>query len=241
MPRRQRQSLPRLLQLPVELLDRIIDLLQDDKKALASLALVDSVCRYLARACQFKEIHFDYSPQSHELLRHMATESLDDKNKTKLSFPIGFFVRKLTFAPLMDFFATIHPELFNTLFTDRIDKNPPPRQPQEIIDELLIKAQEHYVNQRKLVFTAIVSKMPNLVGLVWKDRVQLDSDFIEAISRCSAERVKLEEIQISKNWPMRPPLIPVKWNLCSLELNVGLMTSAYRSGVDAVLGSQSLV
>ncbi|KAM0456586.1 hypothetical protein ACHAO4_003616 [Trichoderma viride] len=228
MPRRQRQSLPRLLQLPVELLDRIIDLLQDDKKALASLALVDSVCRYLARACQFKEIHFDYSPQSHELLRHMATESLDDKNKTKLSFPIGFFVRKLTFAPLMDFFATIHPELFNTLFTDRIDKNPPPRQPQEIIDELLIKAQEHYVNQRKLVFTAIVSKMPNLVGLVWKDRVQLDSDFIEAISRCSAERVKLEEIQISKNWPMRPPLIPVKWNLCSLELNT-------------IQGSQSLV
>lgn len=73
MPRRQRQSLPKLLQLPVELLDRIIDLLEDDKKALASLALVDSVCRYLARACQFKEIHFDYSPQSHELLRHMAT------------------------------------------------------------------------------------------------------------------------------------------------------------------------
>lgn len=236
MQDREDESHPKLFKLPEKVLANTIDLLEDDKKTLASLALVDRVCLRLARACQFKEMHFDYSPQSHELLWHMAAEPLDDKNKTKRLFPIGVFVRKFTFAPLVDFFSTIHPELFNAIYIDITNKSPPPPQPQEIIDELLITAQEHYVNQRKLLFTVIAPKMPNLVVLVWKDMIQLDSDFIEAICRCSAKYVKLERIQISKHWPTEPPPTLVQWNLKFLDLNVNLMTSAYASGVDAVLG-----
>ncbi|EHK49532.1 hypothetical protein TRIATDRAFT_174021, partial [Trichoderma atroviride IMI 206040] len=202
----------KLFQLPAELLDRILDFLEDDKKTLASLALVSSICLYLARACQFKEIHFDYSPQSHELLLHMATESLDDDNETNL-LPIGVFVRKFTFAPLEDFLSTIHPKLSNAMYIDRFNDSLPFTQLRETIVENLSAAQEHYVNQRKRIFTVIASKMPNLVGLVWKDKVQLDSDFLEAISRCSAEHVKLEKIRPSKHWPMTPPLVPVQWKL----------------------------
>lgn len=206
MQGRQHQSPPRLLELPAELLDKIIDLFEEDKKTVADLALVNSVCLCLARVRQFKEIHFDYSPQSQNLIKRMATESLKDKNKTKLSFAIGIFVRKFTFAPLTDFFSTTYPELFNAMYTDTLDESPPSPQPQEIIDKLLITAQEHYVNQRKSVFKVIASKLPNLVVLVWKDRMQLDGDFIEAISRCSAEHVKLECIHISKQWPMESPI-----------------------------------
>lgn len=104
MQGRQRRSRPMLFRLPAEILAKIIDLLEDDKEALASLALVDSDCWYLARTRQFTEIRFDYSPQSHELLRRMATEPSDDKNETKPSFPIGVCVRKGTYAPLREFF-----------------------------------------------------------------------------------------------------------------------------------------
>ncbi|KAL7894037.1 hypothetical protein HDV63DRAFT_413005 [Trichoderma sp. SZMC 28014] len=227
MQGRQHQSPSRLLQLPAELLDKTIDFFEEDKKTLANLALVNRVCLCLARVRQFKEIHFDYSPQSHELV-----ESLENKNKTKFSFPIGIFVRKFTFAPLMDFLYTAHPDLFKAVYNNI----PPSPQPQEIIDKLLITAQEYYVDQRKSILTVIASKLPNLTVLVWKDGIQLDSDFIEAISRCSAEHVKLESIRISKDWPMETPAASTRWNLRTLDLNVNLMASAYRSGVNADLG-----
>lgn len=68
---RQRQSRPMLLQLPAELQDLIIDLLEDEKKNPASLALVNRRCRELALQRQFKEIRFSYSPRSRKLFRHM--------------------------------------------------------------------------------------------------------------------------------------------------------------------------
>ncbi|KAL6893440.1 hypothetical protein GGI43DRAFT_413342 [Trichoderma evansii] len=72
MQGRKRESHCRLLQMPTEILADIVDLIADDKPALASLALVNSDCRYLARSCQFAEIHFNYSNRGQQLLRHLA-------------------------------------------------------------------------------------------------------------------------------------------------------------------------
>lgn len=79
---------------------------------------------------------------------------------------------------------------------------------------------------KDLFFTVIASKMPNLDVLVWKDQAELENDFIEAISRCSAKHVKLERIEIGKSWLMRPPLTAVPWDLCSLDLDVNLAVVA---------------
>ncbi|UKZ94440.1 uncharacterized protein TrAFT101_009313 [Trichoderma asperellum] len=182
MQGRQRRSRPMLFRLPAEILDKIIDLLEDDKEALASLALVDSDCWYLARTRQFTQIRFDYSLQSHELLRRMATEPSDDKNETKPLFPIGVCVRKVTASGV--FFPHYSPGV--------------------------VAADADYVNQRKLLVAGIASKMPNHDVLVCNDQVGLDNDFIEAISRCFAKHVKFKRIQIDKTWPMRPFLAPVR-------------------------------
>ncbi|KAL7921315.1 hypothetical protein ACQKWADRAFT_327855 [Trichoderma austrokoningii] len=208
------QSQFKLLQLPHDILDKTIDLLEDDKKSLAALALVNTDCLYLARARQFKEIHFDYSPQSHELLRHMATKYLDDKNKPKLSSLIGVCVRKVTFVPLRKFMAETHPELWD------VDDSPTSTQAQDTLDKLLIAIEKHYVNQRKLLLTAIASKMPNLKVLVWKDRIRLERDFIEAIACSSAEHVKLEIRKIGKSCSKESSLSPpAQWKLPSAFIN----------------------
>jgi hypothetical protein len=47
------------ISLPTDILVDMVDLLADVKPALASLALVNSDCGYLARSCQFAEIHFE--------------------------------------------------------------------------------------------------------------------------------------------------------------------------------------
>jgi hypothetical protein len=232
----QDQFQSKLFRLPHEILAEIVDLLEDDKKALAALALVNSNFLRLARARQFKEIHFDYSPQSHELLSHMADfKSVRDENDTKFWLPISDFVRKFTFAPLVDFFPTIHPELYSAMVSGRNNEYHPFRRPQHIPDELLITAQEHYVNQRKTILKEI-TRMSFLVELVWKDKIQLDSDFIEAVSRCAATHVTLEGIRIGEHWPAEPPLTPERWNIRSLDLDVNLNSYAFDSGVDAVLG-----
>ncbi|KAL3470049.1 hypothetical protein BJX99DRAFT_58065 [Aspergillus californicus] len=51
-----------LLTLPVEILSVIINYVDLDNEALASLALVNSDCRQLARSFQFRHVVFNYSP-----------------------------------------------------------------------------------------------------------------------------------------------------------------------------------
>lgn len=53
MKHRPRASRSSLLQLPAGILADLVELLKDDRKTLASLALVDSDCQQLACCCQF--------------------------------------------------------------------------------------------------------------------------------------------------------------------------------------------
>lgn len=71
MQGRPRTSASRLFMLPAEILAAIIDFLVSNKAALASLALVNSDCRYLAHTRQFVGVHFDYSL----LLAHVCARS----------------------------------------------------------------------------------------------------------------------------------------------------------------------
>ncbi|EXL75492.1 hypothetical protein FOPG_09508 [Fusarium oxysporum f. sp. conglutinans race 2 54008] len=51
----------RLLQMPSEILAKIISFVAEGKKALQQLALVNSDCCGLSRACQFSDCTLDYS------------------------------------------------------------------------------------------------------------------------------------------------------------------------------------
>lgn len=64
----------RLLTIPVEILANILKHIAEDKKALASLALVTSDCRKLARSYQFSTLCFDYGPNTLDLLARLVEE-----------------------------------------------------------------------------------------------------------------------------------------------------------------------
>ncbi|KAK2791042.1 hypothetical protein FQN53_007231 [Emmonsiellopsis sp. PD_33] len=87
----------RLLRLPVELLSCILSHIPD--ASLASLALVNSDCRQLARSRQFASVCLNYSDASWSLVKPMLTESSDPlrKHNTPVS-RLGACIRHLTVA-----------------------------------------------------------------------------------------------------------------------------------------------
>lgn len=221
MEGRQRASSSRLLQMPAEILADVVDFLTDDKPALASLALVNSDCRQLARCCQFAEIHFDYSPRAQQLLLGLAKEALDSTQQ----LGIGICVRRITFASDPICVADIHKELHRSIFTEAADSYS-----EEQREKLRKAASDHYIQLRKFSVLAISSAMPNLEVLVWKDRFSLGRDFFHKVSRSSARLIKLGRVCIDDPWPMEPPLTPETWPLRSLHLDISL---AHRPSVDA--------
>ncbi|KAF5605687.1 hypothetical protein FPCIR_379 [Fusarium pseudocircinatum] len=62
----------RLLQMPNEILAKIANFVAEDEQALQELALVNSDCCGLSRACLFSEFEFDYSPEKIKLLLNLA-------------------------------------------------------------------------------------------------------------------------------------------------------------------------
>lgn len=91
-----RESRSALLRLPYELLSEITRLLAGNEESLASLALVNSDCRQMARSCQFAEVRFNASKNSFGLLRVLMVESLMRQNAThgRRSLTIGACIRR---------------------------------------------------------------------------------------------------------------------------------------------------
>ncbi|RFU73470.1 hypothetical protein TARUN_8778 [Trichoderma arundinaceum] len=217
MQGRKRESRCRLFQMPAEILADIVDLLADDKSALASLALVNSDCRYLARSCQFAEIHFDYSNRSQQLLLHLAKEALPETDLTTRTFPIGMCVRRVTFASRPECVIACHEELHNSIFSERASLYS-----QEQRDKLQREAKAHYIALRKISTLVITYAMPNLEVFTWEVPFSVDNNFLKELSRCPAQHIKLKRFKIDKPWLMEPPLTPALWPLRSLDLDVEL-------------------
>ncbi|KAF1816126.1 hypothetical protein P152DRAFT_111348 [Eremomyces bilateralis CBS 781.70] len=87
-----------LLHLPDEILSVVMTYINTDREALASLALVNSDCRQLARSCQFCSVVIDYSPRSScvlGILIREATERLISKNRLTHQPSLGACVRRI--------------------------------------------------------------------------------------------------------------------------------------------------
>lgn len=168
MEGRQRVSRSRLLQMPAEILADVVDLLTNDKAALASLALVNSDCRQLARCGQFAEIRFDYSRRAQQLFLELASEACNFPRQ----LGIGTCVRRVTFASdprhVIDFHIDLHDSVWGEAAEMYSD---------EERDGFRKQANEFYLKLRGLAVLAIPLAMPNLEVLVWEDRFSLDEAF----------------------------------------------------------------
>ena len=65
-----------LFRIPTEILTVIASYLVTNKEDLASLALVNSDCRQLARSCQFRTVKLDASPHSYSILGILQREAV---------------------------------------------------------------------------------------------------------------------------------------------------------------------
>ncbi|KAI1741691.1 hypothetical protein F4680DRAFT_414760 [Xylaria scruposa] len=87
-----------LFTIPREILCLIIGYVASDKMDLASLALVNSTCRQLARSCQFNYLHIDYSPTALKILAMLQGEALQryrSSDRMTVSSSLGACVRQL--------------------------------------------------------------------------------------------------------------------------------------------------
>ncbi|KAH7006922.1 hypothetical protein EDB80DRAFT_717979 [Ilyonectria destructans] len=212
MEGRNRVSRSRLLQLPAEILADVVDLLTDDKAALASLALVNSDCRQLARSGQFAEIRFDYSRHTQELVLELARESFDSPRKLS----IGTCVRRFTFASDPKYIIDFHMDLYDSIWGEAQMYS------EEERESFREQANAFYRKMRGLTVLPIPVAMPNLEVLVWEDRFSLDETFFRTVSRSSIRHLKMSRVCIDDPWLMEEPLTPKTWSLCSLDLDLSL-------------------
>ncbi|KAI1182702.1 hypothetical protein F5B17DRAFT_419305 [Nemania serpens] len=87
-----------LFTIPREILHLIIGLVASDKSHLASLALVNSTCRQLARSCQFSNLHLDYGSVALEVLAMLQKEAAQryrSSDRMTVSPSLGACVRQL--------------------------------------------------------------------------------------------------------------------------------------------------
>ncbi|KAJ2975899.1 hypothetical protein NUW58_g8231 [Xylaria curta] len=87
-----------LFTIPLEILHSIIGYIASDKSHLASLALVNSTCRQLARSCQFNNLHLDYSSTALQVLAMLQKEAVQrykSSDRMTVSPSLGACVRQL--------------------------------------------------------------------------------------------------------------------------------------------------
>lgn len=87
-----------LFTIPTEILELIIGHVASDKSHLASLALVNSACRQLARSCQFNSIVLDYGSTATKVLAILLKEAAQryrSADRVTISPSLGICVRQL--------------------------------------------------------------------------------------------------------------------------------------------------
>lgn len=154
----------RLLQMPNEILAKIVSFVAEDEEALQELARVNSDCCGLSRACQFSEFEFDYSPNKIRLLLNLAQGMLGG-----CSVPgIPDCVRKFTFKPDAYQVRDIHPSVWRRFQQDPGEEYGGTAEIKEQGARLL----KHIQHSVALNFKA----MRNLETLVWDCNFPVDKD-----------------------------------------------------------------
>ncbi|RTE69085.1 hypothetical protein BHE90_016540 [Fusarium euwallaceae] len=161
MEGRARASHSRLLQMPAEVLADIADLLSDDKSTLASLALVNSDCRQLARCCQFAEVHFDYSHQAQQFVVELARGALTEAQQPT----IAACIRRVVFASRPQYVAQHHRELYQSIWGEAAQSFT--REQRETFQK---ESAEYYVQLRKASILYIHEYDDALEGTAHLDR-----------------------------------------------------------------------
>ncbi|KAF5482908.1 hypothetical protein CGCF413_v015508 [Colletotrichum fructicola] len=175
-----------LFRLPPEILGDIMDLIADEKPSLASLALVNSDCRQLARSCQFAVVTFDYSPASRQLAQLLSTEAASRGPQSRGR--IGPCIRHVKVASDPGWLSGFHKELHDSIWgADRGEITDAVR---EHIGSLQKKAELEYVANHQMPILFGIGAMPNLEAISWLDGLCQSPYLFTTLAGSSVQHIK---------------------------------------------------
>ncbi|KAK5702879.1 hypothetical protein LTR97_003825 [Elasticomyces elasticus] len=215
----------RLLELPPELMEIIVQNLAKDQGSLANLALVNLDCLRLVRPLQFASATISYYLPSWALCKKLTGEIVSSKTQEHSNLPsIGPYIRRLTVeaGEAWDVYKWEAEELaekqieaqFN-LVTDEQD---------------LFKLRERIEfnrtrdifgpSFRAIVTDIVAGALPNLDVLDWKGQSDADENFFRALMHSSIQHLSLTGTTFEYPCALLPSLTPGFWSLKSLCLGV---------------------
>jgi len=199
-----------LLQLPDEILAKIVDKLHDDFDALNKLALVNSDCLKLARARQYAEFNFDFSGQKIVFMKHIFDAALETAaGDTVRRVSTLQCVRRCNYS-VDEFWARY---LFPISFALSYQVDP--------WDQWEVNDENEKYNVIRPTSTFGIGLMMNLETLVWDDPLPMDqSTFTKLFANTTAHTLKLSGIVLDGEWPLDPTVTRLRSPIRSLDINV---------------------
>ena len=204
------------LQLPFEILAQIIQDISSD--SLASLALVNSDCRYLARSRQFVSLRFDCSVATLGLVGALLAEAEDrlDSGHTKKA-AIGPCIRRITVSTHPGWVALRHQVELSEEFT---------KLPKAERDARLKAGSEAFFGVYLPSIRKLISDqqtLPHLELFDIEDNVTLDPAFFDDLTKSCITHFKLDHCSVDRPFSIKAPKtkdIKHLWPLKSLSMSI---------------------
>lgn len=203
-----------LFRYPTEILSNIVGYLGADPRDLASLALVNSDCRQLARSWQFRNITLDGSPRARAILDVLVSEAYRRAVGVTPSPSLGACVRHINTSSqwLSDKIDALRPRDLDHA-TDSDDEETKLEQWRQAYHPLCLEYERHEL-EGKLV----ISSLPHLHSLALGANVEWEQFALSALARSSVRHLKMRDVTIAggipfldEQWPLETLDISFSW------------------------------
>ena len=206
----------KLLRLPLEILALVIE--KTPKASLASLALVNSDCRQLARSRQFTSLQFDYSDNTLGIIDKLQGEAVERSNNDGLTGKpaLGPCIRRLTIATHSGWVNYHHEielsESFNAL--PKIEQS----------KRLTTACNAFFGSYLNSIYDLLSDRtvLPHLELLDWEDMINMQPASFNAFANSTIQHLKLGRVRVDKVFSIQPPQSQPSrsWPLQSLYLEI---------------------
>ena len=213
---RELVSKSKVLSIPLEILALVIE--KVPATSLASLALVNTDCRQLARSRQFTSLRFDYSDNTLAILQKLQEEAAERSNHHGCTQrpALGPCIRRLTVATHPGWLSHRH----NIELSESFNELPKTERSNRLAIACCAFFGSYIPSIQNLLSNRTV--MPHLELLDWEDRIALQPSFYDSIASSTIQHLKLFRVPADKVFTINPPHSQSSgsWPLRSLYLEI---------------------
>ena len=223
----------KLLNFPLEVLTLVVQNLPET--SLASLALVNSDCRQLARSRQFASLHFDYSDRTLAIIDKLREEATDRSNLGGLTGKpaLGPCIRRLTVSTHRGWIKYRH----NVDLSESFNALPRRERSKRLVTAYHALFGTYYTSIQDLLSNRTV--LPHVELLDWEDMITLQPSFFDAIAQSTIQHLKIYHTRVdklftidmpqsqpSRSWPLRSLYLEVLPAMSNLKLDVSCVCTS---------------